>query len=128
MLPAALYNLISLSHTEYINMPLVGENQLAERRLLSWRGVLILVAAFAITLSLANRFFEGPIFQATTAHSGLAHAKVQHRDSDSAHWAPPTATFTIRWGSESSAVAETLDPLYERPHCESLHNRPPPVS
>ena len=40
-------------------MPLVGENQLAERRLLSRRGVLILVAAFAITLSLIP--FSSPI-------------------------------------------------------------------
>jgi hypothetical protein len=124
----ALYNFISLSHTEQINMPLVGENQLAERRLLTWRGILILVTAFAITLSLAGRFFEAPIFHTPTAHSGVAHAKVQHRDSDSAQLGAPTATFTIRWGSESSAGAEILDPLYERVHCESLHNRPPPVS
>jgi hypothetical protein len=120
--------LISLSHTEYITMPLVGEDQLAERRLLSWPGVLILVAAFAITLSLANRVFEGQIFNAPTAHSGVGHAKVQHRDNDSVNWVPPTATFTIFWSSESSAVVEISDPLYERPHYESLHNRPPPVS
>jgi hypothetical protein len=109
-------------------MPLVGENQLAERRLLSWRGVLILVAAFAITLSLANRVFEGQIFNTPTVFSGLAHAKIQHRDNDSANWVPPTAAFTILWTSESSAAVEISDPLYERPHYESLHNRPPPAS
>jgi hypothetical protein len=119
---------ISLSHTEYITMPLVGENQLAERPLLSWRGVLILVAAFAITLSLANRVFEGQIFNTPTAHSGLAHAKIQHRDTDAAQWVPPVATFTILWSSESSSAVEISDPLYSRPHYESLYNRPPPVS
>jgi hypothetical protein len=119
---------ISLSHTDYITMPLVGENQLAERPLLSWRGVLILVAAFAITLSLANRVFEGQIFNTPTAHSGLAHAKIQHRDTDAAQWVPPVATFTILWSSESSSAVEISDPLYSRPHYESLYNRPPPVS
>ena len=109
-------------------MPLVGENQLAEKRLFSWRGIVILFAAFAITLSLANRVFEGRSFDAPTAYSGVGHAKVQHRDSDSAHWVPPTATFTILWSSESSAAVEISDPLYEHPHYESLYNRPPPVS
>ena len=123
----ALYNLISLSHTEYIIMPLVGENQLAERRLLSGWGVLIFVAAFAITLSLASRVFEYQIFSSPTAHSGAIHAKVQRRDNDSATWEPPAATFTILWSSESSAAVEISDPLYERPHYESLHNRPPPA-
>ena len=32
----------------YITMPLVAENHLAERRFLSWRGVLILVAVFKL--------------------------------------------------------------------------------
>jgi hypothetical protein len=109
-------------------MPLVAENHLAERRFLSWRGVLILVAAFAITLSLASRLFEDQIFNTPTAHSGVVSAKVQHRDNDAANWGPPTATFAILWSSESAANVEISDPLYERPHCESLHNRPPPAS
>jgi len=109
-------------------MSLVGYNPLAGRRVLSWRGSVILVAAFAITLSLANRVFEGQVFDSPTAHSAAGHAKIQHRDSDAAHWAPPVARFTLLWSSRSSITVETVDPLYAQASYPSLYNRPPPTA
>lgn len=121
------YNLLSLSHTKSIAMPLVGYNPLAERRVLSLRGAVSLLAIAAITLSLASRVFHREFFIDHALHAAT-HQLVQHRDTDAAEWIPPVCSLNLLWSAEQSPTAEPVQFFYSHPQFQSLYNRPPPVS
>jgi len=108
-------------------MPLVGDNPLAERRVLSLRGAASFIAILAITLSLAGRVFHREFFTARTLHVA-AHQLVQHRDADAAEWIPPVCSLTLLWSAEHSPAAEPTQSFYHPEQFQSLYNRPPPVS
>lgn len=123
------YNLTSLAQTGYITMPLVGYGQLAERRPPSRRGVVVLLAILALTVSLANRVPHTVSFdKAPAAHSSSSTAKIQHRDQDASRGAAPAATFTLLWASEPSVPLVADEKVPVRLQDNSLHNRPPPLS
>ncbi len=110
-------------------MPLVGYEQRAERRLLSWRGALVLLAIVAITVSLANRVPHAVSFEkAPAARSSSSTEKIQHRDQDASRWVAPVATFTLLWASEPAVLLDADEKIPVRLQDNSLHNRPPPVS
>lgn len=110
-------------------MPLVGYEQLAERRAFSWRGAMVLLAIVALTVSLATRVPHAVSFdKAPAAHSSSSAEKVQHRDQDASRWVAPVATFTLLWTSEPTVSLDTDEKIPVRLQDNSLHNRPPPVS
>jgi len=124
---AARYNLILLPRIKSIPMLPGGDNPLSERRVLSVKGITIVVAVLAITLSLAGRVFHGQFFPNHSAHSS-SHQVVQHRDTDAAEWVPPVCTLVLLWGTEQSEVIDPSEPPYPREQFQSLYNRPPPLS
>ena len=125
---ALLYNSTLLAQKSCIRMPLVGYEQLAERRLLSRRGAVVFLAIVALTVSLANRVPHGTIPGNPVAQSFSSPAKIQHRDSDASQWVAPAAVFTFLWIAESSVILDRGRNVRTRPQDDSLHNRPPPVS
>jgi hypothetical protein len=117
-----------LTKSDLIFVPLLGADHVMERRLLSRRGLLVLVAVLGLTVSLAGRVFNGAIYNSTSIHSGSTCAKVQHRDSDAARWVPPTAVYVLLWASERADRIQPAEQIQFHPHYESLYNRPPPVA
>jgi hypothetical protein len=110
-------------------MPLVGHGQVAERRLFSRRGVVVLLAILALTVSLANRVPHTGSFDKTpAAHSSSSTAKIQHRDQDASRWVAPAPTFALLWTSEPSVPLDGDRKVSVRLQDNSLHNRPPPLS
>ena len=109
-------------------MSLVGHEQTAEQRLLSRRGLVILVAISALAVSLASRVSTVTCVKASTVQSSACTAKIQHLDKDAAQWVAPTATFTLLWATEPSVAVDRNESIPVRPPDDSLHNRPPPVS
>jgi hypothetical protein len=123
-----LYNLNSLTQSHCIELPLVGAEQVAERRLFSRRGLVALCAVVALTVSLAGRVFHSVIYSTASIHSAQGYEKVQHRDTDASQWVPPTATCALLWITEPSTNFEPIGQKHFRLHYDSLYNRPPPVS
>jgi hypothetical protein len=109
-------------------MPLLGYEEPAQQRLLSRRGLVILLAISALTISLASRVSTATFVKASTAQSSLCTAKIQHLDKDASQWVSPTATFTLLWATEPSLTVSDDEKVPVRPPDDSLHNRPPPVS
>lgn len=109
-------------------MLLLGADHVTERRLLSRRGLLVLVAVIGLTVSLAGRVFNGAIYNSTSVHSGSTCAKVQHRDSDATRWVPPTTVYVLLWSSERADRIQPAEQIQFHPHYESLYNRPPPIA
>lgn len=101
----------------------------SRRRLLrSLRGTVVLLAITAITASLADRFVHSSIDQTPAVHSLTSKAKVQHRDRDADERAFAAADFALLWVAEPATIVEPVEPVYVRVQCDSLYNRPPPVS
>jgi len=109
-------------------MPLVGYEQLAERPLLRRRGIAILVAIFALTVSLASRSSTATLLKAPAVNSSSSTAKIQHLDSDAAQWVAPEATITLLWATESLVIRDADESVPIRLQNNSLHNRPPPIT
>jgi hypothetical protein len=109
-------------------MPLVGYEEQAPQRLLSRRGLVVLLSISVLTISLASRVTTATFCKAYTAKSSSATAKIQHLDKDAAHWVAPTARFTLLWATEPSVAVDRNESVPVRPPDDSLHNRPPPVS
>jgi hypothetical protein len=110
-------------------MPLVGDGQLAERRLLSQRGVVVFLAIMALTVSLADRVPHAvSVNKASAAHASSPAGKIQHRDQDESRWAALPPAFTLLWASETSVPLVEDKKVAVPQQDNSLHNRPPPVS
>jgi hypothetical protein len=109
-------------------MPLVGYEQLAEKRHPNWRKMTVSFAAFALILSLASRVSTATFSKTPIAHSASSTAKIQHLDKDSLQWAGPTTTFSVLWATESAIILQTTKKIPQQLQDDSLHNRPPPVS
>jgi hypothetical protein len=123
-----LYNPILLLQTDSITMPLAGYEEPAPQRLLSRRGLVVLLAISALTISLASRVSTATFVKAYAVQSSSTTAKIQHLDKDAAHWVAPTATFTLLWATEPSVAVDGNESVPVRPPDDSLHNRPPPIS
>jgi hypothetical protein len=118
----------SLRLIDRISVPLVGAEEVAERRILSRRGMVIALVAFALTASLAERVFYGHLCEKAAVHSSSLSKKVQHRDKDASQCIPPVAQFSLLWTAEPSAPSEATEQFHVRLHYDSLYNRPPPLS
>jgi hypothetical protein len=123
------YGLSRPSQTDCISMPLLGYAEVAECRLLSWRGLLICIAVLALVFSLASRTIHLSIYDSPTAQSDSPKAKIQHPNKDAVQWTAAAASFLLFW-----LLSTSLEPaLGEKPllarHVDScLYNRPPPLS
>lgn len=92
--------------------------------------MVILIAACALTASLATRFYVPPTsgtrsFKSVEDHS--PEPKRQHLDSDAAGWVAPPSQFAFMALAAIYTVpvlpeASLPDPFFG----DSLHNRPPP--
>jgi hypothetical protein len=110
-------------------MPLVEYEHMAERRLLSRRGLVIFIAIVALTCSVARRVADvSLLFKAPTAVLSSSTAKIQHLDQDAAQWVAPEATFTLLRATQSSVIRDADESVPIRLQDNSLHNRPPPIS
>lgn len=124
----ALYNLTSFTHPSYISVPLVGAERVPKERILSRRGIAVVLLVFTLTVSLANRVVHGSYSGKPAAHSSSSYEKIQHRDRDADEWAPPVAQLSLLWVNEPALPPETGETVHLRVHCNSLYNRPPPLS
>ena len=123
-----VYNLQSLTQTDVIQVPLVGAEQVAKKRLFSLRGLVVLLAILALTISLASRVVHVSFSHGTTIHSPSAQSKIQHRDKDASEFVSPIATFSLLCVAEPSDKPAAIESKCVQPHYNSLYTRPPPVS
>ena len=98
-----------------------------EKSRLSFRHVVVLLAIFAISVSVATRTFHGFCLDHPSVHADPSHALRQHLAADAFVLTNPTLTP----GTMLPPVAGPLAPPVEvRVHTaeltESLDNRPPP--
>jgi hypothetical protein len=109
-------------------MGLVRSGQVAERRVLSRRGLVVMLAICALTVSLASRVSHATFFKTPVAQSSSSTAKIQHLDQDASQWEAPPATFTLLWVTESFVAfdGDEIVPVFLQD--DALHNRPPPLS
>lgn len=93
----------------------------------SWCVLVILLAIFALTASLATRTSVPTDFHDTTVQSVSAQAMRQHLDGDAVQWVAPTPVLTLLQApSFYPRVAPAGPPLSHLLFDESLYNRPPP--
>lgn len=90
--------------------------------------MVVVLAITAITASLADRFVRSSIDKTPSVHSLTSKAKVQRRDRDADERAFVPADFSLLWVAEPATIVEPAEPVYVRVQCDSLYNRPPPVS
>jgi len=89
--------------------------------------LVVTLSILALTISLANRTFEGSFDTSPTAHSASSKAKIQHRDKDATKWVAPIAVFAwLRRTRISIVQPEEHRPLAAVLYA-SLYNRPPPI-
>jgi len=98
-----------------------------------WCAVVILVAVFSLTVSLATRYStpwdaSSPAIKTVQAHTFPA-AKRQHLAKDTADWTPPTICVDVLEAPSFYPPIAPAGPLIPiRLIEESLCNRPPPSS
>lgn len=109
-------------------MPLVGTEQMADRRLCSRRGLVIALAIVGLTLSLASRVAHVSFDLNPTVHSDSSYNKVQHRDKDSFQWVSPVASVCLLWVSEYKPSSAPNERIPFRLQYDNLYNRPPPTA
>lgn len=109
-------------------MPLVGSEPVADRRRRSRRGFVVYLVIVALTVSLASRISHASFYRTPTAHSNSVNAKIQQRDYDASEGVSPAATLSILWIAEPSPITDFSEAVWVRFHCDSLYNRPPPLS
>jgi len=108
-----------------IEIPLVGAEQVAEKPL-SLRRFIVSLAILALTISLANRTFQGSFDSRATVHSVSVNSKVQHRDKDASELVAPVATFSLLYVTEPSIVSARVQRVFLDFDHDCLYNRPPP--
>jgi hypothetical protein len=123
-----LYNFDSLRQSEFVIIPLIGNEQMAERLIFSRRGLVMLLASFALTVSLASRCSTPTFSKAPVALSNDSKAKIQRLDKDAEQWVAPAATFTLLRATEPTVILDGDEKIPTRLPDDSLHNRPPPLS
>jgi hypothetical protein len=97
------------------------------RRVFGLRGMVVVVAIAALTVSLASRTFPGNFHPKVSVHGATSGAKIQHRDKNASEWVPPTPLFTQLPVSEPSLARPPQEKVLVVLHFESLYNRPPPI-
>ena len=117
-----------MTRTHLIAMPLVGAEQVAEKRFLSFRGLVVFASVVVLIVSLAGRTPHVVVCKNATVQSSSAAAQIQHRDKDGAEWVAPAATFSLLSLIEPSVVHASTEEFLVYPHYDSLYNRPPPIS
>jgi len=92
-----------------------------------WCFLVVVLAAFALTASLATRTSVPPDLHGTTAQSASAQATRQHLDGDAIQWVAPTPVLTaLQAPSFYPRFSPAGPPLPNLLFDESLYNRPPP--
>jgi hypothetical protein len=94
-----------------------------------WHLLIVVVAVFCLTASLATRTFRltGP--HNVTIQSNSAQAMRQHMDRDAARWVIPAPVLTtLQVPTFYPHVAPAGPPLPSILFDKSLYNRPPPSS
>ena len=110
-------------------MPLLGDSQVAERRVFSWRKLVICLACLALVVSLASRTIHISALDNPTAQSDSPKAKIQHLNKDAAQWTAPVASFLLFWLAVTSIqAASDENPPIPLDLDTCLYNRPPPLS
>jgi hypothetical protein len=107
-------------------VPLVGTEQVADRRLYCRHGLVIALAIIGLTASLGSRVPHVNFDLKPALHSHSSHNKVQHRDKDAFEWASPVASICL-WITEYSALPEPTEKIRFRLQYDKLYNRPPPA-
>lgn len=123
-----MYNSYSLTKTDLVQVPLVGAEQVAEKRFFSQRGFVVSLTILAITLSLASRTVHEGFYGKPTAHSASAISKIQHRDKDACEWVTPVAAFSLLSVAEPSIARASTEGIFVELQYNALYNRPPPLS
>lgn len=98
-----------------------------EKRFRGIRVVLVSLTILALTISLANRTFEGSFDTHPTLHSASSKAKIQHRDKDAAKWVAPVAVFERLRPIQISVVTHVEERSLIAVLYDCLYNRPPPL-
>jgi hypothetical protein len=92
-----------------------------------WLVLVIVLAIFGLTVSLATRTFRLTLPHGVTAHSADSHATRQHMNRDAAPWAHPAPVLsTLQVPVFYPRVAPAGPPIPSVLFDESLSNRPPP--
>lgn len=107
---------------------LLNGNPGAHCRRSTWRTLLILLAIFGISVSVATRYVVvGSSSPESCIKCQSLDAKRQHLLSDGMHWTAPVASFIFFVAPKPSARIITLAlPLHELYSEDWLYNRPPP--
>jgi len=95
---------------------------------LSWRRVVVLLAIFALSASVATRTFHGFSHNQPTAHSDQENAKRQHLDADALQPSEPILDIVDLLLPVAAPHAPPTEPqLRTVDLIEALYNRPPPA-
>ena len=113
-----------------INAKMRGSDQFRDTRSAwcSWRRFVVLLAIFAISLSVATRTFRGPDLGHASFQSAPSHAFRQHLAADAIEVTKPVSQIVgmlLPVASPHGPPAEPDNRLIEF-FSESLYNRPPP--
>jgi len=123
-----LYNSPRFVYEDGLEVSLVGHpGELAGRS--SWRTLLILLAVFCISLSLATRYvIVGSASSETKCVKCQSlDAKRQHLLGDGMQWTAPAATFIFFVSPKPSArIIDIALPVHDLYAEHWLYNRPPP--
>lgn len=98
-----------------------------DRQRPGWCFLVVVLAIFALSASLATRTSVPTEFHGTTALSASAQATRQHLDGDAIQWVVPTPVLTaLEAPSFYPRFSPAGPPLPNLLFDESLYNRPPP--
>jgi hypothetical protein len=97
------------------------------RRFRAGHVLLVAVAIFGLTSSLATRTFRLTIPQGVNVQSNSPQAIRQHLDRDAVRWFPPVfVLILLQAPAFHPGVAPSVLPLRSFHFAEALHKRPPP--
>jgi hypothetical protein len=98
-----------------------------EKNRFSVRHAVVLLAIFAICVSVTTRMFHSFDFNHSSVHADPSHAKRQHLDADAFVVTRPVSTLgtmLLPVAAPHAPPADAQVPAFEL--TESLYNRPPP--
>lgn len=106
----------------------MGAERVQSGHLSSRRGFVVALLVFGLTVSLATRGFHGSVHTKVEVRSSDDYQKVLHRDKDALEWSPSAPEVCLLWVTELSISIAQSTPVFDRPHYDSLYNRPPPIA